>query len=41
VSVNGNEELAGEICQQYSSVVTAIIPQLHTIKLQYTRLGDY
>jgi len=26
VSVNGNEETAGEICHQYSSVVTAIIP---------------
>jgi len=26
VSVNGNEEPAGEICHQYSSVVTAIIP---------------
>jgi len=26
VSVNGNEEPAGEICHQYSSVVTKIIP---------------
>ena len=26
VSVNGNEEPAGEICHQYSTVVTAIIP---------------
>ena len=26
VSVNGNEEPAGKICHQYSSVVTAIIP---------------
>jgi len=26
VSVNSNEELAGEICHQYSLVVTAIIP---------------
>jgi len=26
VSVNSNEETAGEICHQYSSVVTAIIP---------------
>jgi len=26
VSVNGNEEPAGEFCHQYSSVVTAIIP---------------
>jgi len=26
VSVNGNEEPAGEICHQYSSVVTAVIP---------------
>jgi len=26
VSVNGKEEPAGEICHQYSSVVTAIIP---------------
>ena len=26
VSVNGNEQPAGEICYQYSSVVTAIIP---------------
>jgi len=26
VSVNGNEEPAGEICHQYSSVVTEIIP---------------
>ena len=26
VSVNGNEEPAGEICHRYSSVVTAIIP---------------
>ena len=25
-SVNGNEEPAGEICHQYSSVVTVIIP---------------
>jgi len=41
VSVNGNEEPAGEICHQYSSVVTAVIPYLHTIKLQYTVLGDY
>jgi len=41
VSVNGNEEPAGEICHQYSSVVTAIIPYLHTIKLQYILLGDY
>ena len=41
VSVNGNEEPAGEICHQYSSVVTAIIPYLRTIKLQYTLLGDY
>jgi len=41
VSVNGNEEPAGEICQQYSSVVTAIIPYSRTIKLQYTLLGDY
>ena len=41
VSVNGNEDPAGEICHQYSSAVTAIIPQLRTIKLQYTLLGDY
>ena len=41
VSVSGNEEPAGEICHQYSSAVTAIIPYLHTIKLQYTLLGDY
>jgi len=26
VNVNGNEEPAGKICHQYSSVVTAIIP---------------
>ena len=32
---------AGEICHQCSSVVTAIIPYLCTIKLQYTLLGDY
>jgi hypothetical protein len=25
VSVNGNEEPAGQICDQYSSVVTAVI----------------
>ena len=41
VSVNGNEEPAGEICHQYSSVVTAIIPYSRTIKLQSTLLGDY
>ena len=41
VSVNGNEEPAVEICHQYSSVVTAIIPFSRTIKLQYTLLGDY
>jgi len=41
VSVNGNEEPAGEICHQYSSVVTVIIPYLHTIKHQYTLVGDY
>jgi len=41
MSVNGNEEPAGEICHQYSSVLTAVIPQLHTTKLQYTLLGDY
>ena len=41
VSVNGNEEPAGEICHQYSSVVTAVIPYSHTIKLQYTLLRDY
>ena len=29
MSVNGNEEPTGEICHQYSSVVTAIIPSLH------------
>jgi len=26
VSFNGNEEPAGEICHQYSAVVTAVIP---------------
>jgi len=31
----------GEKCHQYSSVVTAIIPYLCTIKLQYTLLWDY
>jgi len=41
VSVNGNEKTAGEIRHQYSSVVTAVIPKLHTIKLLYTELGDY
>ena len=41
VSVNGNDEPAGEICHQYTSVVTAIIPYSRTIKLQYTVLGDY
>jgi len=41
VCVNGNEEPACEICHQYSSVVTAIIPYLRTIKLQYTVLWDY
>jgi len=41
VSVNGNEEPAGEICHQYSSVATAIIPYSSTIKLQYTLLWDY
>ena len=41
MSVNGNEEPAGGVCHQYSSVVTAIIPYLHTIKLQYILLGDY
>ena len=41
MSVNGNEAPAGEICHQYSSVVTAVIPYLHTIKLQYTLLADY
>jgi len=41
VSVNGNEEPAGEICHQYSSVVTAITPYSRTIKLQYTVHGDY
>jgi len=40
VSVNGNEEPAGEICHQYSSVLTAIIPYSRTIKLQYTLLAD-
>jgi len=39
--VNGNEEPAGDICHQYSSVVTAIIPYSRTTKLQYTLLGDY
>jgi len=38
---NRNEEPAGEICHQYSSVVTAIIRYSRTIKLQYTLLGDY
>ena len=38
VSVNGNESPAGEICHQYSSVVTAITLWLHTIKLQYPLL---
>jgi len=41
LSVNGYEEPAGEFCHQYSSVVTAIIPYLHTIKFQYTVLGGY
>jgi hypothetical protein len=41
VIVNGNEETAGENCHQHSSVVTAIILWLRTIKLQYTGLGDY
>jgi len=41
VSVNGNEEPTGEICHQYRLGVTAIIPILRTIKLQYTLLGDY
>ena len=41
VSVNGNEETAGENCHRYGSVVTAIILYLCTIKLQYTGLGDY
>jgi len=41
VSVNGNEEPAGKICYQYSSVVTAFIPYSRKIKLQYTLLGDY
>ena len=41
MSVNGNEESAGEICHQYSSVVTAIIHYTRTIKLRYTLLGDY
>ena len=31
----------GEKCHQHSSAVTAIIPYLRTIKLQYTLLGDY
>ena len=41
VSVNGKEETRWRDLFQYSSVVTAIIPKLCTIKLQYTRLGDY
>jgi len=41
VSVNRNEEPAGEICHQYSSVVTAIIPYARTIKLKHTLIGDY
>ena len=41
VSVNGNEEPAGEICHQYSSVVTAIIPYSRTPKFQYTVPGGY
>jgi len=41
VSVNGNEESTGEICHQYNSFVTAIIPCSRTIKFQYTLLGDY
>jgi len=41
VSVNGNEEPAGAICHQYSSVVTAVIPYWRTIKFQYTLLEDY
>ena len=32
---------SGDICHQYSSVVTAIIRYSRTIKLQYTLLGDY
>jgi len=36
VSVNSNEKPAGEICHQYSSVVTAIIPYSRTIKLQHS-----
>ena len=31
----------GENFHQCSSVVTAFIPYLHTVKLQYTLLGDY
>ena len=34
-------QIAGKICHQYSSVITAIIPFSRTIKLQYTLLGDY
>ena len=41
MSVNVNEEPAGEICHRYISVVTAIIPYSRTIKLQYILLGDY
>ena len=41
VSVNGNEEPTDEICHQYSSAVTAIIPYSRTIKLRYTLLVDY
>jgi len=41
VSVNGNEEPVGEICHQYSSILTAIITQLEAIKLQYIGFGDY
>jgi hypothetical protein len=39
VSVNGNEETVGEICHQYSSVVTAIILYLNTMKLSTLCLG--
>ena len=39
--ITGHEETAGEICHQYSSVVTAVFPYSRTIKLQYTLLEDY
>jgi len=41
VSVNGNEECAGENCHWYILVVSAVTPYSCTTKLQYILRGDY